>query len=331
MRMQPGVGQSGAIFVQNSTKKIYDFRFSLESDDFAATDLTTVSEHITGPGIKLDKIAFAFQPNEQVFFPRKDGELVVLTYNPIQENVLAWSRWIMGGVGSGIEGLTTEVMSVAVIPHPDGDRDQVWVAVRRNIDGGVKNYIEYFEDDAVEFAFDQREWTGLHTDSAFIYDGGSTTSISGLDHLASATVAVIADGMFKGLLQVSSGGVLTLPEAASLVEIGLPYTGTIQTMRPSLPGEMTEGLNRKWNVIYIRLIESIGANVNGEEMVFSLGGAPMDTHPPLFTGDKRISGSGWDTDGYVTVIHNQPYPLHIGAIFGEVEFAEWGDPSPISL
>lgn len=54
--------------------------------------------------------------------------------------------------------------SIAVIPHPDGDRDQVWVAVKRTIEDVETRYIEFFDDAG-------RYYDQLLLDSALTYDG----------------------------------------------------------------------------------------------------------------------------------------------------------------
>ena len=325
MAMRPASVFSGLIFAQFATKQVYDFRYSIDDDAFAPTDLTLQADHITGSGLAMDKFAYAKQPNSIVHMCRSDGQLLNLTYYRVPEGVVAWTRSVMGGSFSAGAAV---VESVTCIPHPDGDRDQVWIIVKRTINGATKRYVEYFEDRAPEL--EQRAWQGIYTDSAVIYDGPATRTITGLTHLEGETVAVVADGMYRGTFTVASGGII-LTDAASKVEAGLLFTPLVKTMRPSIPGEMTEGLARKWNKCFLRLRNSIGANVNGEEMEFNYGNMPMDSAPPLFSGDKDITPFGWDTDGFITITHNQPYPLEIQAIYGEVEFGDWGDPSPVSL
>ena len=49
-----------------------------------------------------------------------------------------WHRHPLGGNGV--------VESVAVIPHPDGDREEVWLSVKRTVDGAEVRHIEYQDD-----------------------------------------------------------------------------------------------------------------------------------------------------------------------------------------
>src|SRR3990172_459958 len=285
------------IFVEKSGKKIYANGYTADADRIMPIDLTILSEHIAGSGIAQDKLAHQNQPNSVVYMVRKDGQLLALTYDKLQE-IVAFSRIITDG----------EFESVEVVPHPDGDRVQVLAVVKRTINGQTKRYVEYFEDGAPEFS--ARAWDELYTDCAKVYDGAATTNITGLSHLEAKMVDVVADGSYKGQKLVSAGAI-TLLEAASKVEVGLHFTPKVVTMRPAFPNEMIEGLPRRWAKIFLRLIGSIGAKVNGEEMQFAVGGQQMDAAPPLFTGDKPVQAIGWSMEGYITVEQNQPYPLTI--------------------
>lgn len=308
-RMLPCPVSKGFLLVDASGRKVYDFLFDVVQDGLVPTELTLLSDHVTKGGIYQDKIAYQKTPHSIAYMVRADGQLLALTYYRVPENIVAWSRIVTDG----------EIESVAAIPHPDGDRVQVWVTVKRTIGGATKRYVEYFEDQASEFS--ARNWEQLLTDSAVVYSGAAATSITGLTHLEGKEVDVVADGSYKGRKTVASGAI-TLSDAATKVEVGLPYTSTLKTMRPAIPNAMVEGYKRKWNAIFLRLEDSIGATVNGEEVLFNAGGQAMDGAPALFTGDKQVKPLGWGMDGYITVVQSQPYPLAILAIFGECEFAE---------
>ena len=76
--------------------------------------------------------------------------------------------------------------AVTVISHPNGDRDQVWVAVRRTINGTTKRYIEYF-DDAGSF------YPTLNVDAAYVCDSSQAfKTFCGLSHLECSTVQIVS-------------------------------------------------------------------------------------------------------------------------------------------
>jgi len=50
-------------------------------------------------------------------------------------------------------------------------------------------------------------------------------------------------------------------------------------------------------------------------MQFRSGSDPSDSSPPLFTGDKTIKSRGtWDKDGQITIVQDQPLPMHLTAV-----------------
>ena len=119
---------------------------------------------------------------------------------------------------------------------------------------------------------------------------------------------VVADGSFAGTKVVASVQI-TLDSAASKVEVGLHYDSKAVTMRPAIEGSVIEGMPRSWDKVFVRLKDAVGGKVNGEWLSYVAPGEPFD-------GDKEITGSGWDTEGRITVEQTQPYPMSLLAIFG---------------
>jgi hypothetical protein len=67
-----------------------------------------------------------------VAFVRADGQLVTLSRNADQE-VIGWARQVTDGV----------VESICSIPY--GDKDQLWMIVKRTVNGATKRYVEVME------------------------------------------------------------------------------------------------------------------------------------------------------------------------------------------
>jgi hypothetical protein len=325
MSVQPIVTGITAIYIDAATKRVRELRYSPDQGTrtpYVAQDLTLLAEHICGKtGFKKDRIGWAESPFRTMYFPRNDGQLAALTYYNVPEQVVGWSRVVTDGIFE----------SICVIPHPNGDRDQVWAIVRRNINGVDHRYIEYFEDDASEFQNGVRAWTPLYTDSAKVYSGAAVTNVPTgfLAHLEGKEVDVVAD---KGLVQskgVNADGTpvrfrvlngkldAELQETHTLLEIGLHYDSTLTTMRPAVEGAIIEDGVKMYDTIMIKFQDSIGCvlvnAVNGKEteFLFNVGGQPLDAAPPLFTGNKRLSNSGWDDVGRITLKQRQPLPQTI--------------------
>lgn len=131
------------LFVQRGGKKIREFLYNFNEDAHKADDLTVFAEHITGTGI-VD-IAFQRNPNPILWCVRDDGEIAIMSYERDQ-NIFSWSRIVTNG----------EFESICVIYGGAGNEDEVWVIVKRVIDGSDARYIERFKsqnwaqkDDAV--------------------------------------------------------------------------------------------------------------------------------------------------------------------------------------
>ena len=155
-------------------------------------------------------------------------------------------------------------------------------------------------------------------DQGLTTDGATTTSITGLDHLEGEEVAVLADGAVHPNRTVSSGAI-TLQLAASVVNVGLPYTATIKTM-PIEAGAQdgtAQGKEQRINGIVLDLFETgaglwYGPNTTDmDSMPCAVRVMPW-THPlPLFTGrTDRLAWPGEYEKGTQMVVQHRLLPLH---------------------
>ena len=216
------------LFVQKAKRKLRELAFRFETDGYVAADMTRLAQHITKGG--LSEIAYQQEPESLVWGVRGDGTLLSMTFRR-DEDVVAWSRHILGGAFSGGQAV---VESAAAIPGFDdtdqialsGDRDELWLIVKRTINSQTKRYIEILERD-YETGDDVDDV--YYSDSLITYDGASTTSIS-VPHLEGQTVKVWADGFPVDDATVSSGSI-TLSTAASTVQVGLGFTHTMKRLK----------------------------------------------------------------------------------------------------
>lgn len=291
------------IYVDRSRRKILSMGFDLEADGFRPRELTVGAEHITQSGIRLGPLGLEKRLDARVYFSREDGQQAAMTFFP-EQKVVGFSRLTTGFIESQ-----------AVIPSATGGRDKIYLIVRRVINGQTKRFVEMIEDDHESLA--GRNWTSLQTDCAGVYSGVAATSIPAA-HLEGQSVAVMSGHSYLGLLPVT-GGVITLPEASTMVEYGIPYTSTLVSMRPAIPGTVIEGLPRKWNSLFVRLFESIGGTVN--DQIVTYPPSNMDTKS-LYTGDRKVTGRGWDTDGRISIVQDEPYPFTCLASYGTLEIGD---------
>jgi hypothetical protein len=308
------------LFVQRAGRKLRAMGFRYDEDGYKSPDLTTLSEHITETGIK--SMAFQQEPDPVVWIALNNGRLISLTLDR-DLDVLAWDRHETDGA----------VESIATVPA--GDSEQVWMIVRRSVDGAIVRYVERLQPnwypiygtaspdyDDFPVAGEPVDW-GFQLDCAISQDDGTGKATwDGLDHLEGETVRCLADGIDMGEFTVTAGEI-TLPRDANRTLIGLMFAPTIEMLPPEIG--TTEGTSQasamSINSVTVRLNNTIGCVVNGEEIAPGriTGPDQLDTAPELFTGDKPVSNLGWaQGDAPVTISQSAPFPFHLLAVIRSV-------------
>jgi len=302
---------NATLFLQRAKRKIRELAYNFDVDGYVAPDLTILAEHITESGIT--QMAYQEEPNSIVWCVRADGQLLGFTYQREQQ-VTAWHRHIFGG-SFGIGNAVCE--SVEVLPT-DNSEYQVWVIVKRTIDGATKRYVEYLHNQD----FDETDDTSFnYLDSQLAYNGSATTTISGLDHLEGEEVSILADGATHDDETVT-GGKVSLDVSASKVHVGYGYRSTLETLRMESGADdgIAQGKIKRIHGVTARFYNSVGAEIgpdtnNLDRLPFRDSSMSMDEAVPLYNGDKEIFfPSGYDNDARVVIRQNQPLPMTILAI-----------------
>lgn len=328
-RIQPVRVGNTVVFVQRANRKVREFAFAFETDGYKASDLTRLSQHITRGGIV--EMAYSGEPEPVVWAVRGDGQLLTLTVLR-DEDVIGWGRQIIGGsFGSG----DAVVESVAVIPGADGagqvqdssSRDEIWIIVKRTINGSTKRYIEVFER-GFENGDDQVD--AYYADSLITYDGAAATTITGLGHLQGQTVKVLGDGAIVADKTVASSQI-TLDIAKSVVQIGLGYSHRLKTPKISSgnpAGTPVGKLKRVFGMTFVLLNSHTLSYGEGEdddedeeltEIDFRVVSDAMDTPAPLFTGERFVEFPGdWKRDARIVLESDDPVPFTLLAIAPEI-------------
>lgn len=304
------------LFVQRSARKLRELAYLYIEDGFKAPDMTLLAEHITLGGIK--QLAYQQEPQGIVWAVRGDGILLAFTYNRDQQ-VMGWSWHKSGGFSDPAQTFPAQVESIACIPAPDGTRDELWMVVNRYINGQTHRYVEYMS----------KIWgkgdtliASNNVDAALSYSGAPATVFTGLTHLIGQPVSVSADGVPISGLTVNASGQVTLPNAASVVQIGLGYVADGRTLRPEVGAAdgTAVGKTKRINRVDFRLVDTVGLQAgpdiaNLDPMQFRTTAVPAGQATPLFTGDKFATiESDYDFDGQISFRQDQPLPATIAAI-----------------
>lgn len=264
---------------------------------FVGRDLAFLSGHLLKT-LRLIELAYAPEPISTVWGVRSDGSVIALTYDQ-PEQLTGW--WHFATAGS--------VESIATIPHPTQNRDQVWMAVNRANGRGI----EVLDEEAA-MPYSGGTWMGLQVDAGVIYTGVATSTITGLGHLNGQTVAIVGGGVEYPSQVVSGGQVTGLTPPVTTAFVGLPYAALGETMPPELSGLGTIQRSPKhWVELTALLDATVGFTLQGQAL-------PLPVGVP-FTGEKHLPFLGWGRDGTVTFAQLQPLPATLLGLVGYLDVA----------
>jgi len=161
--IQPQKIANFVYYVQRAGRKVRELFYYWDQDSYKSVDMTILAEHITESGIT--SIAYQQNPDTTLHCVRADGQIAVLVREEDQQ-VQAWTRAVTDGYFE----------SVASIPSNLGPYDEVWVVVKRTINGVTRRYIERFENPIVP----DRQEDCFYVDSGLKYSSYDQTTGLGL-------------------------------------------------------------------------------------------------------------------------------------------------------
>ncbi|KKK78981.1 hypothetical protein LCGC14_2838100, partial [marine sediment metagenome] len=185
------------LFTQRGGLNMRSFEFDVMADSYVSVDRNLVADHMTQTGII--QVAFQNGRPDILWGVKNNGDVVGVTFKA-KEDVSGWHRHTFGGTDA-------KAKSVAVIAMPNA-HDQVWFVIERTINGIIRRYVEFFEDEPVIPEFEdfytgaankvsdlntyqnamfeiQKEY--IHLDSALTYDGTFAGIIAGATMTPAAT------------------------------------------------------------------------------------------------------------------------------------------------
>lgn len=151
------------------------------------------------------------------------------------------------------------------------------------------------------------------------------TELAGLDHLEGQLVSIVQDGtVSEDTLQSVVGGEVFLTVPASVVHVGLPYTGKFQMLPLGGDGQtVNETKKRKVFDIVSRIWKSLGGKFGADEDHLYPMDIP-DTDDVLFTGDVHYTPfeSSWSENWQPVFVQDDPVPFMILALVLRSEISE---------
>jgi hypothetical protein len=196
------------LYAQRAGRKILAADYNFYLNRYDSTDQNKFAYHITIGG--LQGICYQQEPWSILWGWRADGTFLAYTFNR-EDQVTAWMRQNMGNAGM--------VESMAVIPAPDGLRDECWFIVNRTVNGAVIRTVEYM---VKHYEGPQAGYAGDPQSSAWYVD-------CGVQYIAPPTITITFVSASFGLhgTTITFTGGNTLAAGRVIVVSGVVSTGSL--------------------------------------------------------------------------------------------------------
>lgn len=300
--VRPVVVGPSSVHASRGDQAINDLLFDYSSNALVRPELSTVSEHLFSAGVK--ELVFQQSPHRRLWTVLKNGGLVCTTVDRY-EKVIGFSPHDVSG----------EVVSAAVIPG--SPKDELWLVVRREIDGEHVQYMETLDPDFLRMPIED----AFFADCGGTYEGVATNTISGITWLANTEVTILADGKVIPNQTVSGSGVLTIPngKTATKIHFGVPLVATGKLLPVPVQGSDGSVAGRKLKLIGVdvdvyetkglRIVSDRGAS----DLLRERPAATAQTGD-LQTGPHRLMTDGaWTSEGQFSFVADKPLPATIRA------------------
>lgn len=316
--LPPIVSNYDILYVQAKGSIVRDLAYNFYTNVYTGANISTLSSHLFF-GYTLLEWCWAEEPFKIVWAVRNDGVLLSLTFQKDQE-MIAWAHHDTAGAFKSI-ATVTETLS-------NGSVDAVYTVVQRTINGSQAQYIERLTELYFPLGF-KNSW---FMDAGVNYTGAPATTFYGAQHLAGKIVTGVADGIVIPPFTMTTTGQFTLAAAASIVTIGIPITGQIQTLGLDLGEPTVQGKRKKITGVTLRCQNALGLAigrtfdtlVNMKDLVLgNVGTMTNERVTDLVTGDARtIIDPSWDVPGQYCIQQTTPYPASILGVIPEISVGD---------
>lgn len=288
------------LFVTRTRKTLRELRAAADLT-VDSRNLTLLAPHVAGRGIA--ELAWQDEPDSRVWMRLDDGGLAVMTYD-LENQVWGITRQALP------EGWTCD--GIASVPTPDGG-DVLFAAVSRPIEGGRQRRIWRLAPRS-ELMF---------LDGARRYDGEPEIAIGGLEHLEGDVVAIVADGA-RVPDQTVTAGAITLPDAASVVDVGLKMRRRFKSLPLDVEGPGSTNARQLQATHATAIVTGVEFLIGdgGEQGMFRLlDRRPAEPGAPIARRQRHRAGvgSGVDRDKRLIVESDAPFDLILHALRLEAE------------
>jgi hypothetical protein len=310
----PALVDGGAIFIGRSRQRLHFMRFDREATALSIDEVTLACRHILKS--KASAVAYQRDPHRLLWVATESGQLIAFTFMPKEQVIAGHRHPLTNGF----------VEDLAVIPSTDGTANDLYLFMRRTIDGATRRYIEILEPffEPLDAAAPTAEGAWF-VDCGLRYAGAPATVITGLDHIEGETVKVHADGAMHPPLVVA-GGQVTLNRAASDVVIGLavPYRLKTLPFETETRKGSSKGMAKRSNIAHVDVVESAGGTIaiNGGRAENLVETGAVDYGAPVALATRSIEARAESMPGpelTLDIAGDDTMPMTIAGVTPEAD------------
>lgn len=307
---RPVLVDDGVVFIDLFRRSMYFLKYNSVYDNYSNDNLMTFNEDVSLGKIK--EVCYSSKRIPCLWCCKKDGSLIGCSFSTINK-IVAWFEADVGGF----------VQSITSLPNISEEKDDVLLAVKRNINGEEKLYLEEFSAGLDPGIKDARGAVFLDCCSGVINDDVAFDEVDNLEHLEGKTVSVLLDGAKHPDCVVSDGKIKLNTKGKSCV-VGLPFESVIEPAT-IVPIEGAERKHKHISGIELMLLDSLGGMVgvndsNMKWMPMRYTNYKMDQANNLFSGNYKVASGGyWTQDASVIIKTSDPLPFTLLGIYVTME------------
>jgi hypothetical protein len=301
----PVIVGNSVLYPQANGGRIREMSYNWQANGYLSNDVSLLAPHLFDYNTIVD-MAFSRATYPILWAVSSNGQLLGMTYVPEQQ-IASWHHHDTDGTFEAVTTIT------------ENGEDVLYAIVNRTINGVTKRYVEMLHTRNFATLSD-----AFFVDCGATYNGTATTTLSGLTWLEGKTVSILADGAVMPQAVVT-GGSITLQQAASKIQVGLPITADLKTLpiAAQTDGAFAQGKNKNVNAVWLRLNRSSGiwagplftALKEFKQRTTESYGSP----PNLISDEiKIVLSPSWGYDGQVCLRQIDPLPLTVSSMTIEV-------------
>jgi hypothetical protein len=282
--LKPISTENATYFIQRQGNQLIEYVFQDSDVNYRSQNFSLFSSHLVDNPVDISHVnpTSTSRPHTIILI-NQDGTIAAYPFIRYQQ-VISPSLWTTDGL----------------FKNACSDFDEIYVVVKRTINGSDVYHLEKFDFDFTTDAATQFYDTTLP----------ATTTVSGLSYLEGETVDIVRDDLALNQQTVSSGEVTLDIVPTEYVEVGIPYTPIIETLpiETRLPNGNVQGFLKRITEVNLILNSTQSIKVDTEEVSFrNLENLSLGNGIEFYTGIKTVQPlNGFTEESTLTITQTKP-------------------------